>query len=145
MFWKGSYFLCTLGPRLFPPCPLPTPTIIMFIFRATQREKIGLVEEQHWKNQYQRTQISPWLERKPKDILTAQSHSPCPRPFSLPKTILTAQTVRAPRAEYASGSRTHFYLGKILVTWGELGQEQGNSQNQKEFHNDGSSVGIGGF
>ena len=48
---------------------------------------------------------------------------------------------RAPAA-YVSGAN-FLSLGKILVTWGDLGQEQGNGQNQKELHE--LWIEIGGF
>ena len=68
----------------------------------------------------------------------SKGHSPCPRPFSQPKLLEPPEFPK-----YASGSLTHFLLGKILVTWGDLGQEQGNGQNQKELHE--LWIEIGGF
>lgn len=92
------------------------------------------------KNLHQGAQTSPLSLRNILDMVReiSKGHSPCPRPFFQPKLLEPPEFPKC-----ASGSLTHFLLGKILVTWGDLGQEQGNGQNQKELHE--LWVEIGGF
>ena len=92
------------------------------------------------KNQHQGAQTSPLSLRDILDMVREMSkgHSPCPRPFSQPKLLEPPEFPK-----YAADSLTHSLLGKILFTWSDLGQEQGNSQNQKELHE--LWMEIGGF